>query len=91
LTFVALSRCPTHKNICVEPFPYDRVSELFKAPSQIARRLEQAILYRAARATDEGWRAANIEEHASWLPELAEKKRLAHLKHLREMAAAAEG
>jgi hypothetical protein len=44
----------------------------------LPRRLEQAILYRAARATDEGWRAANIEEHASWLPELAEKKRLAH-------------
>jgi hypothetical protein len=79
LTFVALSRCPNHKNICVEPFAYDRVSELFKAPSQIARRQEQAKLDQVAVSTEEAWSTANSTEYNSWLPELAEKKRLREL------------
>jgi hypothetical protein len=59
---------------------------LYKAPSQLARRLEQKRLDRYATSTDEGWKAANDAEYSSWLPDLAKKKRLAELRRLRELA-----
>ena len=79
MTFVAMSRCPDHKNICNQPFAFDRVSHLFEQKGLAPRRIEQARQVAVAEATENAWRAANHEQIVEWAPQLLEQRRLRDL------------
>jgi hypothetical protein len=76
MTFVCMSRCKSHHNLCIRPFAYDRISGIGDNPTIAARRIEQARQTEAAGITENAWRQENPEEILAWRAEFEEKRRL---------------
>jgi hypothetical protein len=88
MTFVCMSRCRSHHNLCILQFDYERIRTLRDNPSLAKRRIEQSRQAVVAAATEGAWRAANPGQIAAWKPELIEQRRLRkemdHERKLRE-------
>ena len=77
MTFVAMSRCPSYKNIYIhQPFVYDRVALLHQQKGLAERRIEQAHQTVVAGITEGLLRANNQDQIAAWVPQLIEQRRL---------------
>jgi hypothetical protein len=75
-----MSRCKSHHNLCIRPFPYSRIAGIGDNPTLAARRVEQARQTEAAGITENTWRQENPEEILAWRAEFEEKRRLKEIR-----------